>query len=359
MIRYDIEFTLVTPCISAGADQQHAEMRVPEIRAQLRNWTRICGFSRDLEDRLFGALGKKNSDEGASAGKISVRCLDASSCKTISTYGLGSGKYDYFLWPFYSAGGVNHRSCLDAGGIVEIEVLDRSADADKDSFRLVLERFLLLGSLGSRSRRCYGSIYPVSVTADDGWSMTIPSTMKEFKDGLEKLQLKNVRILSLGGESSRYDGAVKRCADFLHNARCGSTNGDLQASQWGENDKEVVKNGSDNAKLTRPAIGLPMPIQFKHGNKYSIALADSEDKGDSRWASPVIFKVVKLGNAFVPLAMFLRDYCMPDGTKLVISENKKFRGISAISNRELFDVLASPNRHVEFGFSGAEILLDW
>ena len=358
MIRYNVNFTLVTPCISAGANQQKAELRVPEIRAQLRNWTRI-GFPRDVEDRLFGALGKKGSDVGASAGKISVRCLDAS-CIEINTNGLGSGKSDYFLWPFYSAGGVNHRHCFDAGGSVELEVLDRSADADKDSFRLVLERFLLLGSLGSRSRRCYGSIYPVSVTSDDGWSMTIPSTMKEFKDGLEKLQLRNVRILSLGGEYSRYDGAVKRCANFLHYARCGSTNGDLQASQWGENDKDVVKNGIVNAKLTRPAIGLPMPIQFRQSNtKYSIALSDCEDKGDSRWASPVIFKVVKLGDAFVPLAMFMRDYCMPDGTKLEITENRRGGGKSAFSSRELFDVLASPDRHNEFGFSGAEVLLDW
>ena len=88
MITYNVKFELVTPCISAGADQKNAEIRVPEIRAQLRTWLRISGIGRKKEELFFGKLG-----DAPHAGKIVVRLLGQNRPKGSSDTDLNT-KFD-------------------------------------------------------------------------------------------------------------------------------------------------------------------------------------------------------------------------------------------------------------------------
>ena len=342
MKTYTVTFELVTPCISAGAGQKSAEIRVPEIRALFRSWLRWAGMGRDVEETLFGKLG-----ESPKAGKIVVRMTS----RQPQSIELVPPRNDYFLWTL--AHQANNRGFFRPGAEIELEILDRAEQTNSISFRKVLEMALLLGSLGTRSRRGYGSIYPVSVVCDDGWEMTVPRTLQVFKDKLTEFNLKGIRILSLGKVVNDYSNAISQCSIFLHKARCGSNGPAINASQWGSEDNEGIRSQNPST-LSRPALGLPMPIRYKRGGQYSITLSD--DEKESRWASPVIFKVIKLNQDHVPLAIFLKRYCMPDGTDLKVNVIGTRRVMNASASRKLFDVLMNPARHKEFDFNGAEVL---
>lgn len=325
------EFELLTPAIIAGADQQNAEMRIPSIRGALRWWTRFM-FGEEYEDDIFGFVQGTNCCQS----KVFFRLLNADQrvLKSQNAESLTKNKYDYFLWPLQqkSAPGkpLHTRGVLDAGSRFKVSCKMKPGC---EMWSGVLKCFLLFGSLGSRSRRAYGSIWPVSATFDgEPWEIpqTVESLLTEADEFFEDRDISIYRIGENGFDD--YHEAVKCCADFLKKIRCGKDGRGYTASQWGKNDHDAGLQRKD--KNYRVALGLPLVQRYSSSNRkvtYSI------DKWE-RFASPLHFKIIKLKKGFVPLLLVIPEYAPESGTK-IHAQVEKNNGFDLTLDTELLDLL--------------------
>ena len=105
---------------------------------------------------------------------------------------------------------------------------------------LRLKTFLLLGSLGARSRRAYGSIWPINVEID-GKQWKIPTTIEELRQELQKnVSLRSYCvILQISEPQKTAEKAIQQCEKFLKTFRCGSKRSGTP-SKWGKNDHDVI-----------------------------------------------------------------------------------------------------------------------
>ena len=181
----------------------------------------------------------------------------------------------------------------------------------------VLKAFLLLGSLGSRSRRCYGSIWPKHVEID-GVPWKIPATEDELKRELSCIfdECANMEIDAISGKFLDYKTAINCCIDFLKKYRAGSTKSLKNLKKWGKNDHDVGlrKHGC----VYRPVLGLPLIQSYSKAPKVI-----SKIKGYDRLASPVHFKVIPLNGLFVPIVFFCYSMLPEDETEVILEQNKK------------------------------------
>ena len=177
----------------------------------------------------------------------------------------------------------------------------------------VLKAFLLLGSLGSRSRRCYGSIWPKHVEID-GVPWKIPATEDELKRELSCIfdECANMEIDAISGKFLDYKTAINCCIDFLKKYRAGSTKSLKNLKKWGKNDHDVGlrKRGC----VYRPVLGLPLVQNYS-----KVPPVSSSITGYNRLASPVHFKVIPLKDGFVPIVFFCYNMIPPDGTEVLLT----------------------------------------
>ena len=307
MKKAKITFRTVTPMILGGANQKTAELRAPSIRGALRFWFRILGGSFVEEKKIFGGIGK--NDEGRASSLMvrvqtpasEIKKLECKQMENVST----AGRFDYFLWPL--------RNPQDARGIItedqkiEISISHRRVRDSHNLDEKVIKAFLLLGSLGTRSRRAYGSIYPTDDVTIDGEKWNIPVTEEELKIELaEILKGVNCKILKLKSADTAKE-AIQTCANALKRFRCGKDGHGMKASEWGKSDHDIPFKNHDT--IYRAAIGLPLAQNYSRDkiNNFQVF----KDQSD-RWASPVIFKILLLENMYVPIVLFMKDYFMPD-----------------------------------------------
>ncbi len=331
MDRAEITFKTVTPLLLAGADQKKAEMRVPSIRGQLRWWFRALGFGD--EELVFGGVDIQTANNKKTALKSSIIIRDLSEpmrFQTKTAQQLTNSDFDYFMWPLRLP--EDARGVIPANTSVKISIHTRP-----DGYLLddnVLKAFLLLGSLGSRSRRAYGSIWPTKVIID-GEEWKIPKTEADFAAELQDIldsdaQCSIIKVANLQPNDTK---AIKKCADFLKTFRCGSSRSGTP-SEWGQNDHDIRYNKTHVAY--RPALGLPLSQRYSSDKKnYNTTVENYE-----RLASPLHFKVIELEGKFLPLLIvFPRDTIKP-GTPVKVS----CRGENTMVklDKKLLNVIADP-----------------
>lgn len=324
MKKAEVTFKFLTPALLAGADQKSAEIRASSIRGALRWWMNALGYDKDCINDLFGTA----AGETGRRSRVIVRDTTPNNpqVKLQSAKEIIGNPCDYFLWPLGKP--ENARGVIQAGTTASFSVFLRSGESE--DLEKGLKAFLLLGSLGSRSRRCYGSIWPVSVTIDDKpWR--IPKSTAEMKQVLESVfdQYANMIIDSIGKLPVRdWKFAVKTCSNFLKSYRCGSPKSG-EPSDWGENDHDAPFGKTDF--VYRPILGLPLTQKYSSGKTVT-----SQIEGYDRLASPVHFKVVSLDGGFLPVVFFCYSMIPDDDT--VVSLVEKNRTICKLPlDLELFE----------------------
>ena len=301
------EFELLTPAILAGANQQCAEMRIPSIRGALRWWTRLI-YGEEKEKRIFGHVTGKICQPST----VSLRLLSSATPGVKNSQNATSitgNKFDYFLWPLEQNEGQNKRGILLANTRfkVALKVKNGCDEIDED----ILWSFILCGSLGTRSRRAYGSIWPVSVTID-GKERKIPQTIDNFLDRTDRFfENVDVSIYTLSEGEKDYKAAINVCSSFLKTLRCGKNQYGAAASKWGKNDHDAGLEKED--QIYRAALGLPLVQKYSGNNKRTV---EYSIVGWDRLASPLHFKIIKLKNRFVPILLVIPEYAPKDGTVL-------------------------------------------
>lgn len=142
-------FTFLTPCFSGtaeGKDSTVSELRVPPIRGHIRFWHRAA-YGAESANRVWGST---NGSEGQSS-RVAVRIKA----------GLPPGRQSAPLLP-HKVRGQGSRPALpaDVAASIQLQRLPACSNDDWEKALTATKLWLLAGTLGYRSSRAAGSVWP-------------------------------------------------------------------------------------------------------------------------------------------------------------------------------------------------------
>jgi hypothetical protein len=171
-------FSFLTDCFSGNAEgkvSKHSALRVPPIRGHVRMWHQFA-FGLDSCNRVWG------STAGAGSGsRVSI---------ALKSGGGFSAKTSEILPHSEDPKKRGNRPCISAGQEASIDLirLPLCSPDDWDKAQKAVRLWLLLGSLGLRSNRAAGSVWP----ADP------PRTPNDFRQAINDLGLAQLQIALVG-----------------------------------------------------------------------------------------------------------------------------------------------------------------
>ncbi len=333
----EVTFTLqtITPMFLAGADQTKAELRAPSFRGLMRYWQRalvggLVGTGQDglkqvmqAETDVFGA-----TDTGSAVSiKVSgvsgePREFNEQISVRVAGKWQATGK-GYLLWSMAKSGREDKGNLKPArwyyppGTNFQVTLSSRSQDGTK--LKQAVAAFWLLthlGSIGSRSRRCAGSLAVQIVGSNPtDFSFNTPESTQALKQQIEQ-GIRTARALYSTEQRSIREAQFDSLAQGVCRIWI------LQDAQpWNSADVAMQKLGetlqdyrSHISIQRRKIFGLPLPpIIF-----------------NKRRASPLLLRVAELqGNKHVGIAVLFKtagsDVSMED-YKLIENWANEFRG---------------------------------
>ena len=170
-------YRIVTPMFIGDAEQKAVDVRPPSFKGALRFWWRALQWGKIRKDyqtdaealrelhkqegRLFGmAANDKNKKAGQSLFMLEIRAQPIKTDKLITGWPTGAFGSGYMGYGLTGTKDTPHRGGLPENQLFELNLWFKpeATDAEIQSIRESLEIFGLLGGLGSRSRRGFGSI---------------------------------------------------------------------------------------------------------------------------------------------------------------------------------------------------------
>ncbi|HSW40446.1 MAG TPA: type III-B CRISPR module RAMP protein Cmr1, partial [Acidobacteriota bacterium] len=197
----DYQVEIVTHCICAGADQGSAEIRVPSIRGEVRWWFRALGGGKTEEKKLFGGV-HGDARRSATVFRIESQFCQKTTANLYDLYGnIQNGPKAYLLWPLRpSRQNDQKRGMILPGSTFTLKcaVRDESIEDNLvDKLDAAIRLWLSLGSLGTRSRRGFGSLRLCSSEPGDCQSL------EKFKEiigkNLSVFGHPKIRVMALNG----------------------------------------------------------------------------------------------------------------------------------------------------------------
>jgi len=333
-------YRVVTPLFCAGANQQRAELRLPSFKGVLRFWWRALAWSRldgnlhairEQEDRLFGSAGGGRSRlsmnlsvsaEPETAGVDTVLEVAGNVVGEGARY-LGYGVME----AFGKRAGRLIRPCLRAPLGFTLWMRGRGlAEEPLNHLRSALLAVGMLGGMGAKSRKGYGSLAIQSLRVDDVEQWQAPQSVDHLRDRIKAL---------------RYEAGPSGWPEFT--ALCGRTrhvlvhaarNVDamellnlvgremMRHRSWGHNgqvlgrpsernfkdDHDLMKSPRRSTHPRRIAFGLP----HNYGKHPRDQVGPHDRKLDRR-ASPLFIHVHQCGATPVGVLSFLPARFLPDG----------------------------------------------
>jgi CRISPR-associated protein Cmr1 len=355
--RITATFEVVTPLFLGGADPAiTVELRSPSIKGALRFWWRALAWGRhggDLnaiqreEQEIFGAAGQEGTASNGATGQASfiLRVPPINGLKIISkgdvrldgaNVTVGSGMR-YFGYGLMAAFGRNQgqlaRPCLSAPFQFSIELVSRHPFAD--SLIDALKVMGLLGGLGSRSRRGYGSLSLFSLAGDvETWAS--PKTKADYANQLKTLLrhepinsteppysafsgLSRVAVATEGSEPlALLDGVGRQMQRYRSWGHNGKVDGeDSERNFQDDHDWFKSKTHFNSAHPRRAIFGLP--------HNYSQTLSVLSQTADRR-ASPLLVHIHKLtSQKYIAVLSIIRANFLPEHDKVWIRQHSPKR----------------------------------
>jgi CRISPR-associated protein Cmr1 len=333
------KFRIVTPMFISGADQTKAELRLPSIKGALRFWWRALAFARcgDLkrlseeEDALFGST----NSQARVLMKLLPSQLD-STPKGGEHNGLkpnpGALYFGYgVVEPFdgkTTRKGRLIRPCLNESQ--EFDVLVRGSDDDLGSASNAIKALGLLGGIGSKARKGYGSLTLISLSRGDTSLWQQPEGIETYRSYLAKLladceALSSLPPFSAFSTFARVDWLVEggdplRLLDQIGRSQ-------QRYRSWGRNgivnDQPSEKNFEEDhdwSKNNRPAGFHPKRVVFglphNYGKGRDMQVGPASSKHDRR-ASPMFLHVQHLGDhRYAGISTLLEAEFLPSGEQV-------------------------------------------
>jgi CRISPR-associated protein Cmr1 len=197
---------VVTPLFLGGADPRSTvELRAPSIKGALRFWWRALAWDqpqhgRDLEEirtnekLIFGSAASDDSTAGGqSSFGLRARWLerpDRVDGERVRSLTSGRAGASYLGYGVVNRGRGNPpRPCFQLGGRFELALNPLKSNAvilaGRPSLLDVVKLFGLLGGLGGRARRGWGSVALIGIDGDDEWSE--PENLTDYRDRLRSI----------------------------------------------------------------------------------------------------------------------------------------------------------------------------
>ena len=321
MKRIEAKFQVVTPCFLGGANhEKEAELRLPSIKGVLRFWWRALNYVRiakgatnpnqiienlrQEEGKLFGS---SDQDEGQSS---LIMRLAAENQKPLETQarkvlcdenGKKVGKGAIYLgYGVMDIKGSLTRPCLEAPFEFTLQI-GAKEERHLEDVLPTLKLLGLLGGLGSKSRKGYGSLNLIELKGDgiDAWQK--PANENQYKKQLSDL-LKPTLDHDKEPEISAFSSKARIC---LTRFKCKT--GMEVINSYGQEMQEYrrrIEHKKDKAVFGLPLKGVGVNL-----------------KEHERRASPLFFHVHKISGEFVGVAVLLCSQFLPKNEK--ISANKR------------------------------------
>lgn len=321
MPQVTFQVKVLTPLFLAGADQTQAELRAPTFRGLMRYWYRALvggvvgtnskGFEQVMENEkaVFGA-----TDTGSPVAiRIANTTGEAKEFTEKVSVNVG-GKWQatgkgYLLWSMSRSGSIAKNNVKPArwyfpsGTTFQVKLANRSNDETKLQ-KAVASFWLLthLGSVGSRSRRCAGSL-AATITAKDasipqGMRFDIPASIadlqKQLADGIHAAQGLISRN-NVGTELIRDLAPF----DIISRGTCRIWIVQDRDRPW-NSAEEAMKSIGEDLQNYRGNIN---PIQRRR--VFGLPLRDVDNR--ARRASPLMLRITELqGNKYVCVAVVFK-----------------------------------------------------
>ena len=343
-------YRITTPMFLSGADQNQAELRLPSFKGALRFWWRALAaqrFGGDIrkiraaEDKLFGST--------KAASKIQMRLIQTDNATTTEKgkvlrernkpVGPGARYFGYGVMEAFASrnkgteAGQLTRPCINAGASFEVSLRCRNLDDDEVEYlSLALQALGLLGGLGSKSRKGYGSLMLESLMNADEQTWHMPSNSNELESAIKSLHQRNQltrlpdytalsqfsrHIIVSGNDQETGLDLLNRIGCEMVRFRSWGHNGKVLN---GENAERNFKADHDLMKLepgkrkTHPArIAFGLPHNYGKHSDQQIPPPPKRPNDLTRRASPLLVHIHECdGRAFAILS-FLPASFLPAG----------------------------------------------
>lgn len=357
MQRETLEVEFVTPCFLGGPANGGAEWRAASVRGQLRWWLRaIAGGDlatvRKVERELFG-----DTDRGSMVRVRTRPGRDFSSSRTpfdaplLTPAELADRWEEAGAEPRLRIGSRTNALAYLAFGPITGNNLNRSylrpqahafldltwvrkPSADlRRLFDQALWAWLHLGGIGSKSRKGYGSLQPVSMPPNLQPAKSRDELLAQIRrmlpqkdqtaPGPEWTRFSPGSRIFLGARGHRtwqealsllgaWLIAFRRRYGYAGETRTGLANRDYDWLDPASPRK--LSNIPDRA-----GFGLPLPFRRRipgTQNTESQIVTWSSGQGDARRASPLLLHVAHVGTQYVPVITYLPAQFLPAGANL-------------------------------------------
>lgn len=358
MERVEATFRVVTPMFLSGADQSRAELRLPSIKGALRFWWRALAWERlgDLdtvrqeEAQLFGST--DTGQAGVLMRLSPAQALEIAKGKVLQdngrTVGDGARYLGYGVMEAFASSkkgtqpGQLTRACLAAPFTFTLQLSFKASvsQAQRDSIVKAFKLLGLIGALGSKARKGYGSLV-LTALSGEGVTWRPPQTLQELRDVLEvfratrsdppytALSHQSRFVLIEGGASDSPLGLLNRIGRELVFYRSWGNNGKVLNGQAAE------QNFVDDHDLMKAIAGggsVPSSVQIDHPERVAFGLphnyffSSTKDKVDvkaildktsiERRASPLFIHIHELGERPAAVLSFLPSQFLPNVAKI-------------------------------------------
>ncbi|KKO48087.1 hypothetical protein VT06_13310 [Arsukibacterium sp. MJ3] len=359
------QFELVSPMFIAGYTNQNQDdyltIRPTAVKGALRFWWRALVYpalrqqSANAQDALkklhkaeaalFGSAASDNSNSGQSLVMLRIpenaQIKDTvKAAEDVSDKGAGLSKYSgcqYLLgMGLYNFKTKLQRAYLNVGTSFSLQLAFKPAVTPEQiaQVKQALLAFGLLGSLGSRARKGFGSVQLLAWT-EDQQPLAVPLTKQDYKTAVAELFNQGQRLQELPPFTafSAYAMADISLSDKTATAAINSVGEKQQRYRgYGEGSKgphlvsgkpalqlftddhdNMLRILQQNAKPVQPrrlVFGIPHNVRFSD-NKGSVSI-ELAQKNQTRRASPLFVHVHRFGQEYVAVQSLLAAEFFPD-----------------------------------------------
>jgi CRISPR/Cas system CMR-associated protein Cmr1 (group 7 of RAMP superfamily) len=343
---------ILTPAWLGGASPSvSAEVRGATIRGHLRQWLRILHPDAAYDEAIFGRMAGEGHNAAAASSRVVLHLTKPAHSQVTKNLASYLGVNDerdalhhpesYFLWPLRT----QSRGVLLPGASSEFTLTVRwfPTPANRNQnllpiFAGGLRAFMLLGCIGTRATRGYGSVWEKGRNIKD---------VAHLQQELSFLP-PSVSVLLLDGEFDDGRKALAAAASWMRSYRVGSHRFGNTVDE-AVNDHNVAdpeQTAHAQARVYRQVLGMPLAQRFNRGrdNTVTITSKHRHDGAETdRYPSPMRIKVIRMGRKFRVLVVLLRPLLLPERTRIFLS-NRPTR--TAELSHQLLDRMMKSGTHI-------------
>ena len=361
MIKMEARFRIVTPLFMSGFERSQAELREASIKGVLRFWWRALALGRlksveevkKRENQIFGSseTGQSNIQlmlslperiETIEMGRILEYDNNGGVAGPGARY-LGYGVIEAFgSAKKRTKAGEVIRPCIKApvDGVLRILFKRGTSEEDIKMVEVALIAMGLLGGIGSRSRKGYGSFNLLELRRNDETLFSAPLDIQELKAKIMNL-FKEYEIIAYNGRPEYTSYSTETRIDIIETGKdplrlLNSVGEAMQMYRsWGKdnrvNGKDAEKNFKDDHDLARQAIGQRVyrhPRRVVFGLPHNYFFSSDREKVDvsperqERRASPLFIHIQGMKNGqFAAVTTIMPADFLPRNERIVVGES--------------------------------------